>query len=188
MIILGLDPGSRVTGYSVLIQRGSEYSTLDCGVLRLTDTDDHGERLQMIYARISELVKRFKPAECAVETPVYGKDPLAMLKLGRAQAACMLAVINTGLPITEYYPKAVKKAITGRGNASKDQVAYMLHKLIDVQQESLPNDATDALAVAWCHAMRRKNELITGKPRKHQNSKGNSWSDFVKQNPERIRD
>jgi crossover junction endodeoxyribonuclease RuvC len=188
MIILGLDPGSRVTGYSVLLQRGSGFTTLDCGVLRLTGTDDHGERLRMIYARVTELVGLYKPVECAVETPVYGKDPLAMLKLGRAQAACMLAVINSGLPITEYYPKAVKKAITGRGNASKDQMSYMLYKLIDVQQKSLPNDATDALAVAWCHAMRRKNELVTGKPGKHQNSKGNSWSDFVKQNPERVRD
>lgn len=188
MIILGLDPGSRVTGFSVLYQQGSGFRTLDCGVIRLTSRDDHSERLKLIYSSVSELILKYKPEECAVETPVYGKDPLAMLKLGRAQAACMLAVINAGLPVTEYYPKAVKKAITGRGNASKEQVAYMLHKLIHVVQESLPDDATDALAVAWCHAMRRKNELITGTPKKHQNRKGNSWSDFIRHNPERVRD
>jgi crossover junction endodeoxyribonuclease RuvC len=187
MIILGLDPGSRVTGYSVLELTGSAYSTLDCGVIRLAGLDDHSDRLKEIYANVTGLIERYKPQECAVETPVYGKDPLAMLKLGRAQAACMLAVINAGLPVTEYYPKAVKKAITGRGNAGKEQVAWMLHKLIDVRQESLPNDATDALAVAWCHAMRHKNEITTGKARKHQNRKSGSWTDFVKQNPERIR-
>jgi crossover junction endodeoxyribonuclease RuvC len=188
MIILGLDPGSRVTGFSVLNQRGSVFHTLDCGVIRLTSLDDHSERLRLIYTSVMALILKYKPSECAVETPVYGKDPLAMLKLGRAQAACMLAVINSELPVTEYYPKAVKKAITGRGNASKEQVAYMLHKLIRIEQASLPNDATDALAVAWCHSMRHKTGMITGTIKSHQNRKSNTWSDYIRQNPERVRD
>lgn len=188
-VILGIDPGSRVLGYAVLVT-GSKPVVRCCDVLRMAHMDDHSERLQFIFDELSGIIRTFKPDMCAIETPIYGKDPLAMLKLGRAQAACILAVTTHKIPVTEYYPKVVKKSITGRGNASKDQVAFMLDKMMNIDTVNLPKDATDALAVAWCHTMKRpahESGIPDSKRRRHQNHKSSSWSDFIKNNPERIR-
>lgn len=153
--------------------------------------DDHSRRLQHIFEEVSGIVRSFKPTSCAVETPVYGVDPLAMLKLGRAQAAAILAITNNGIPVSEYYPKEVKKSITGNGNASKEQVAFMLRKTVALPDEKLPKDATDALAVAWCHLM-KSNALQARSPssskKLHQNNSKGSWESFVANNPDRIRE
>ncbi|MFU8811422.1 MAG: crossover junction endodeoxyribonuclease RuvC [Balneolaceae bacterium] len=186
MKILGIDPGSRATGYAVLEENNRIFTPLAIGVIRTHDIDDHTRRLQTIFEEVSELVSIHKPDECAVETPVYGSDPLAMLKLGRAQAAAILAVTNSGLQIAEYYPKAVKKAITGNGNASKKQVASMLQRMMELGDVSLTNDATDALAVAWCHHMRRNS--VAGQSKKtHQNNSKSGWAAFMEQNPDRVK-
>lgn len=186
--ILGIDPGSRATGYAVLVQKNNRYSVEVCDVLRLDQIEDHSERLQSIFDEITRLVREHKPDECAIETPVYGVDPLAMLKLGRAQAAAILAVSNEGHAIAEYYPKAVKKAITGNGNASKQQVAFMLHKMIRLPEHKLSQDATDALAVAWCH-LTHSGVYSTGEGSKkmHQNNRKSSWAQFIEDNPDRVR-
>lgn len=186
--ILGIDPGSRRTGFALLRQSGNRFESLELGVIRSEDLDDHADRLKRIYDEIGKLIEKHSPDACAVETPVYGKDPLAMLKLGRAQAACIMAVVNNGLEVTEYYPKAVKKSITGNGNAAKSQVAYMLAKLVNVDVEAISNDATDALAVAWCHAMRGDGlASATGTdPLKRTGRGRTAWGDFVAGNPERI--
>lgn len=186
--ILGIDPGSRSTGYAVLIEDGSSYLVEVCDVLRMEKMDSHTDRLQFIFDEISGIIKTHKPDECAIETPVYGVDPLAMLKLGRAQAAAILAISNQGLPVAEYYPKAVKKAITGNGNASKKQVAFMLQKIVKMDVESLSGDATDALAVAWCHCT--NSGKIPGPSdgkKMHQNNRKSSWAQFVEDNPGRVR-
>lgn len=189
-IILGIDPGSRTLGYSILINENGKLTALRCDVLRMAKLDNHADRLQYIFEHLGNIVRSFNPTECAIETPVYGKDPQAMLKLGRAQAACILAATTNNIPVIEYYPKAVKKSITGNGNASKKQVAFMLRKMVDLKEEKLPNDATDALAVAWCH-MVKQSALDSGMPasrkKHHQNRKGSSWAEFVKNNPDRIR-
>ncbi|MFH5834077.1 crossover junction endodeoxyribonuclease RuvC [Halalkalibaculum sp. DA3122] len=190
-IILGIDPGSRNTGYAILTEESGSLKALRCDTIRLADIEEHSERLKVIYDRVSKLIKSFNPTSLAVETPVYGVDPLAMLKLGRAQAAIMLAGANQGIPITEYYPKEVKKSITGNGNASKQQVAFMLNKTVQLPKDKLSNDATDALAVAWCHLMKRNSiggRIPGGKKKKHQNSSKSSWADFVQQNPDRVKD
>ncbi len=185
-IILGIDPGSRRTGYAVLKQCGNSFEALDLGVLRAEQFDDHARRLNYLYQEIDALIAKFNPDLCAIETPVYGKDPLAMLKLGRAQAACILAVTSNGLPVSEYYPKAVKKSITGNGNAAKEQVAYMLGKLLNLDATSLSNDATDALAVAWCHAVRREDPSSV-QPLSRQGRGRSAWGDFIAGNPERVK-
>ncbi|MGF1669362.1 MAG: crossover junction endodeoxyribonuclease RuvC [Balneolaceae bacterium] len=186
--ILGIDPGSRHTGYALLVEKNGALKVELCDVLHLSNEDDHTRRLQTIFSEITALVKKFQPTSCAVETPIYGVDPLAMLKLGRAQAAAILAITNHGIPVAEYYPKKVKKSITGNGNASKKQVAYMLDKIIGIKTESLPADATDALAVAWCHNMYLHSATGTADPKKnHQNNRKSSWSAFVADNPERIK-
>jgi crossover junction endodeoxyribonuclease RuvC len=189
--ILGIDPGSRNTGYAVLTRENGTLVAKRCDVIKIAHLDDHADRLQYIFEKVSELVRSFEPASCAIETPVYGVDPLAMLKLGRAQAAAMLAITDNNVAVTEYYPKKVKKSITGNGNASKKQVAFMLRKMVTLPDEKLSEDATDALAVAWCHLMKQNaiGQQATGSTKKsHQNAKSSSWSDFVKNNPDRIKD
>jgi crossover junction endodeoxyribonuclease RuvC len=186
--ILGIDPGSRSMGVAVLVEKDGSYVAELCNVLRMETMDNHNDRLQYIFDEITKLIKQHKPTQCAVETPVYGVDPLAMLKLGRAQAAAILAMTNQALPVEEYYPKTVKKAITGNGNASKEQVAFMLERMITLPDEKLSNDATDALAVAWCH--HTKSGLIPeagGKKQTHQNNRKSSWAAFVQDNPDRVK-
>lgn len=186
--ILGIDPGSRTTGYAVLAENGNVYRVEICDVLRMDQTDDHMNRLQYIFDQITSVIQHYKPDECAIETPVYGVDPLAMLKLGRAQAASVLAATNQGVPVTEYYPKAVKKAITGNGNASKRQVAFMLQKIMKTDVENMPGDATDALAIAWCHVTHSGVYTQGGGNKKlHQNNRKSSWTKFVEDNPERVK-
>jgi crossover junction endodeoxyribonuclease RuvC len=189
-IILGIDPGSRNTGYAILTRENGTLVAKRCDVIKIAHLDDHADRLQLIFEKVSKLVRSFEPESCAIETPVYGVDPLAMLKLGRAQAAAMLAITNNNVSVTEYYPKKVKKSITGNGNAGKKQVAFMLRKMVTLPDEPLSEDATDALAVAWCHLM-KKNAIggaVSGSTGKgHQNRSGSSWSEFVKNNPDRVK-
>lgn len=188
-IFLGIDPGSRTTGYAILTKTDGKLVAMRCDTINMAHMDDHADRLQHIFEKISKIVASFKPTGCAVETPVYGVDPLAMLKLGRAQAAAMLAITSHKIPVTEYYPKQVKKSITGNGNASKEQVAFMLRKMVCLPDEKISRDATDALAVAWCHLMKQnsiQNRMPTSKKKKHQNNSQSSWESFVAQNPDRI--
>lgn len=189
-IVLGIDPGSRNTGVAVLASIGNRYSMVYCAVIRVGGIDDHTVRLRTLYDEISDLIVRFKPDSCAVETPLYGKDPLALLKLGRAQAAAMLAAMNNNLAIDEYYPKMVKKSITGNGNASKEQVAFMLDKVLNLNGEKFASDSTDALAVAWCHMMRDSQPhkaALSSSKKTHQNAAKSGWEQFVAENPERTR-
>jgi crossover junction endodeoxyribonuclease RuvC len=185
-IILGIDPGSRRTGYAVLSREGNSFEAVTLGVLRAEDFEDHANRLNFLYGEVSRLIEYYRPGFCAIETPVYGKDPLAMLKLGRAQAACILAIVRHDLEAVEYYPKAVKKSITGNGNAAKEQVAYMLGKLLGIDATSISNDATDALAVAWCHSM-RKNDVQNAHPLRRQGRGHSAWGDFIADNPDRVK-
>lgn len=188
-IILGIDPGSRATGYAILTKQKGKLVAMRCDTINMAQMDDHSDRLQHIFESISKIVASFNPTSCAVETPVYGVDPLAMLKLGRAQAAAMLAITNKDIGVTEYYPKQVKKSITGNGNASKEQVAFMLRKMVTLPEERLSKDATDALAVAWCHLMKQNsipNRVPKSKKKTHQNNSKSSWESFVANNPDRI--
>ncbi|MDX1590556.1 MAG: crossover junction endodeoxyribonuclease RuvC [Balneolaceae bacterium] len=187
--ILGIDPGSRTTGYAILVEKNGSYLAEVCDVLRMEKMDDHNDRLQFIFDEVTRLLKTYEPDQCAVETPVYGVDPLAMLKLGRAQAAAILAITNQKIPVSEYYPKAVKKAITGNGNASKKQVAFMLDKLMSLPDHKLSSDATDALAVAWCHHTNsNKVSSARGTKKMHQNNSKSSWESFVQNNPGRVKE
>lgn len=187
-IILGIDPGSRFTGYAVLTEENGALVALRCDVLKMAHMDDHSDRLKYIYDQLSGIIKSIKPTSCAIETPIYGVDPQAMLKLGRAQAAAILASKENGIPVIEYYPKVVKKAITGNGNASKKQVAFMLNKMVRLPDEKLKDDATDALAVAWCHYMKRNSLFVSSSPKKtHQNNKKSGWASFVAENPDRVK-
>lgn len=152
---------------------------MEYGVLRLGRYDEHQLRLKKIYDEITAIAARFCPDECAIEMPVYGSNPQSMLKLGRAQAAAMIAMLNREIPVTEYTPKQVKKAVTGRGNASKEQVRYMVRAILSIKDEDDNNameaDASDALAVGLCHVHRRG---------KGGTQRPASWESFLRANPD----
>lgn len=180
MVILGIDPGSRHTGYGVIDVDGNDQQVVEYGVLHLDGTDDHELRLKQIYDRLTQVIERTLPDACAIEMPIYGRNPQSMLKLGRAQAAAMLAVLNRQIPVTHYTPKEVKKSVTGNGNASKEQVWYMIRALLTITDDDpkLGLDASDALAVALCHIHRHTH----GAPAQRHTD----WGSFIRANPHRL--
>ncbi|MEL6539157.1 MAG: crossover junction endodeoxyribonuclease RuvC [Bacteroidota bacterium] len=175
-IILGIDPGTTVMGYSVVKQAQRKLHVVQYGVIRLHHYTTHALKLQKIFERVSALVDDFKPDAVALEAPFFGKNVQAMLKLGRAQGVAMAAALAREVPITEYAPRKVKQAVTGNGHASKEQVAHMLVNLLQLPQMPDLLDASDALAVAVCHAYQDQNFQ----------SKPASWKQFLQQHPERV--
>lgn len=174
-------------GYAV-VEHGSTITVLNCGVLRLSESQTHSDRLVHIFETVRDLIVSYQPSAVSVETPVYGKDPLAMLKLGRAQASCLLAAKLQGIDTYEYYPKMIKKSVTGNGNASKEQVARMLELTVQFKNAALPKDATDALATAWCHIQQSKlNQVPIPIIKRRKQDQKSAWHDFVHQNKDRIR-
>lgn len=175
-ILLGIDPGTAVTGYGVIRQVGQRLSVVQYGVIHLHRYATHALRLQKIFERVSTLVDDFKPDEMALEAPFYGKNVQSMLKLGRAQGVAMAAALAKEVPITEYAPRKIKQAVTGRGSAAKEQVAHMLMSLL--QLPAMPDllDASDALAVAVCHAYQYQ----------RASAKSTNWKQFLQANPARV--
>jgi len=174
-IILGLDPGTTVMGYGIICVRGSKLELVQYGVIHLSKYKGHELKLKKIFERVLNLVEEYHPDEVALEAPFYGKNVQSMLKLGRAQGVAMAAALFREIPIVEYAPRKVKQAVTGNGNASKEQVARMLMTLLLIRELPKLLDATDALAVAVCHFFQN------GTAR----SKQKSWGDFLKENPGR---
>jgi len=180
-IILGIDPGTLVMGYGIIEINGSAISMMEMHVLKLSGKKNNHERLQIIYHKVEELIRKFKPHEFAIEAPFFGKNVQSMLKLGRAQGVAIAAAMSAGLTVTEYSPKKVKQSITGNGNAGKEQVWKMLKQLLALKEEPKYYDATDALAVAVCHHFQMNS--VIGKM-----GKGfTGWDDFLKKNPGRIK-
>ncbi|MFD0834340.1 crossover junction endodeoxyribonuclease RuvC [Mariniflexile aquimaris] len=173
-IILGIDPGTTIMGFGLIKVVGKTMSFLQLNELDLKKYDDHYLKLKLIFERTIELIDTHHPDEIAIEAPFYGKNVQSMLKLGRAQGVAMAAGLSREIPITEYLPKKIKMAITGNGNASKEQVAKMLQSLLGLK--SLPKnlDATDGLAAAVCHFYN------SGKVEIGKSYSG--WDAFVKQN------
>lgn len=183
-IILGVDPGTVIMGYGLLKINGAKPNFMAMGIIELGKLTDPYLRLKRIYDRIMGIIEEFLPDEMAIEAPFFGKNVQSMLKLGRAQGVAIAAALARDLPITEYAPRRIKQSITGSGDASKEQVAEMLQRLLHIPQDSmLPAlDATDGLAAALCHYYQTSNPLASG------NRVLRNWSDFVKNNPNRIRD
>jgi crossover junction endodeoxyribonuclease RuvC len=175
-IILGMDPGTQVMGFGILLLKGSQPRVVEYGVIELKKYLNHELRLKRIFEKVLALIDEFKPDEVAIEAPFYGKNVQSMLKLGRAQGVAMAAVLYRGIPITEYAPRKVKQSVTGNGNASKEQVAKMLMQVLSIKKMPEPLDATDALAVALCHYFQSGNKK-SGKM---------SWKKFIDENPGRI--
>lgn len=179
-IILGVDPGTVVMGYGVIKIVGTKITVLQYGVIHLDKFDDHSLRLKRIFERIDSIIDEFHPDEMALEAPFYGKNVQSMLKLGRAQGVAMIAALRKEIAITEYAPKKVKQSVAGSGNASKEQVASMLMRQLNIAEAPEFLDATDALAVALCHYYHAKNSTGSGGTKK-------SWKSFVVENPNRVK-
>jgi crossover junction endodeoxyribonuclease RuvC len=176
-IILGLDPGTNVMGYGVILVQLSKVTLLQFGVIQMGKFGAHEMKLKKIFDRVLALVDEFKPDEVALEAPFFGKNVQSMLKLGRAQGVAMSAALYREVPITEYAPKKVKQSVTGNGNASKEQVAKMLMQIFSIKEMPKLLDASDALAVAVCHHY--QNGTLK--------SKSKSWESFLKDNPDKVK-
>ena len=150
-IILGIDPGTNVMGYGVLKAVGNKAQLMALGVIDLRKMHDPYIRLGKIFERITGIIDEYLPDEMAIEAPFFGKNVQSMLKLGRAQGVAIAAAIRREIPIHEYAPLKIKMAITGQGQASKEQVAGMLQRLLKMDEKEMPKfmDATDALGVAY---------------------------------------
>ncbi len=179
-IILGIDPGTNVMGYGLIKCAGQQMTLIQFGVIHLSKYKNHEVKLQKIFDRVSALIEEYIPDEVALESPFFGKDVQAMLKLGRAQGVAMAAALSKEIPINEYAPRKVKQAVTGNGNASKEQVAAMIKNLLKFDGDPKLHDATDALAVAVCHNFSFR--LNTG-----SKSSGSSWKSFISDNPKRVK-
>ena len=178
-IILGIDPGTTIMGFGLIKVVGKTMTFLQLNELDLKKYDDHYLKLKLIFERTIELIETHHPDEIAIEAPFFGKNVQSMLKLGRAQGVAMAAGLSREIPITEYSPKKIKMAITGNGNASKEQVAKMLQNLLNLKTLPKNLDATDGLAAAVCHFY-NEGKVEVGKSY-------TGWDAFVKQNENRIK-
>jgi crossover junction endodeoxyribonuclease RuvC len=184
-VILGIDPGTTVMGFGVLLEEGRSARLLDAGALRLNAAHDHTLKLREIFRFTQELIDRHHPDELAIEAQFFGKNVQSMLKLGRAQGVAIAAALNRELAVVEYAPKRVKQSITGNGNATKEQVAAMLLSILRIAELPASTDATDAVAVAVCHHFAAG---TVARPTRHAPSRGTSdWGSFVRNNPERVK-
>ncbi len=178
-IILGIDPGTNVMGYALIVTEGKQYKLLQYGVIHLKKYGSHELKLKKIFERITGILEEFLPDTVALEAPFYGANVQSMLKLGRAQGVAMAAALAREIPITEYSPKKVKQSVTGNGNASKEQVAAMLQTLFKLEEIPKMLDATDALAVALCH------HFHEGRIQSRGRAAG--WKSFIEENPDRVK-
>ncbi len=179
-IILGIDPGTTIMGFGLIQVEKKKPKMLAVDELILKKYPNHQMKLKKIFDRTLALIDQYHPDEVAIEAPFFGKNVQSMLKLGRAQGVAMAAALYRDLPIVEYSPKKIKMAITGNGNASKEQVAAMLLTLLHLKE--LPTkylDASDGLAAAVCHYYNRNTVSNT------KNYSG--WDAFVKANADRVK-
>lgn len=177
-IILGIDPGTTIMGFGIIKVVDKEMQFMQLNELQLKKYPDHYVRLRHIFERTIELIDTHHPDEIAIEAPFFGKNVQSMLKLGRAQGVAMAAGLSRQIPIAEYSPKKIKMAITGNGNASKEQVAKMLQSLLGLKELPKNLDSTDGLAAAVCH--------FYNSGRIEEGKSYTGWAAFVKQNEGRI--
>lgn len=178
--ILGIDPGTRILGYGVIVvdSKGPHYKSM--GVFDLHKIDDTYDKLANIFAGTQELIEEYHPDELAIESPFYSKNAQVVVKLARAQGAAITPAVMKGIPVAEYAPRKAKIAICGNGAASKEQVSMMIQKTLKVDLDPKFLDATDALALALCHYYQTSNPLARA-------GGASDWSRFVADNPDRVK-
>ena len=180
-IILGIDPGTNLLGYGVILVDKRSVHYVDMGVLDMRKEKDHFLKLNRIFEGVGEIMDRYAPDDMAIEAPFFGKNVQSMLKLGRAQGAAIAAAIHRQIPVFEYAPRKVKMAITGRGDASKEQVKLLMEKTLHQSFDAIFLDASDALAIAMCHFYQLTSPLT-------DTSSSRNWKSFVEAHPGRVKE
>jgi crossover junction endodeoxyribonuclease RuvC len=177
LIVLGVDPGTLVTGYGVVLRTGSELRLIGCGTITNGSGHSMPLRLKKIYSELQHVIEKFHPDEFAIESAFYGKNAQSALKLGHARGVAILAAVEQEIPTTEYSPREVKKAVVGNGAASKEQVQFMVKSLLRTSNSRMVLDTSDALATAICHHHR----MATPK------AKYKDWKSFITAHQERVK-
>ena len=180
-IILGIDPGTNLLGYGVILVDKRSVHYVDMGVLDMRKEKDHFLKLNRIFEGVGEIMDRYAPDDMAIEAPFFGKNVQSMLKLGRAQGVAIAAAIHRQIPVFEYAPRKVKMAITGRGDASKEQVKLLMEKTLHQSFDAKFLDASDALAIAMCHFYQLTSPLT-------DTSSSRNWKSFVEAHPGRVKE
>lgn len=180
-IILGIDPGTTIMGYGLILCKGKQMSLITMGVINLSKYEGQPLKLAKIFERVLGLIDEFHPDELAIEAPFYGKNVQSMLKLGRAQGVAIAAALSRQMHYEEYAPRRIKQSITGSGSAAKEQVAGMLQQLFKIPEAHMPTDldATDGLAAAVCHFYMSNSPQAGGGY--------GSWSSFISKNQGRVK-
>ena len=187
-IILGIDPGTQISGWGVVAVKGGTCSYISMGIIDLRKEKDLFTRIGILFKEVLGLIDKYAPDELAMEAPFYGKNVQSMLKLGRAQGALISAARSRDIPVFEYAPRKIKLSITGRGAASKEQVATIISKILYIKEApSTFLDATDGLAAALCHYLSSNASFyVNGRSPKSSVTNG-GWGKFIKDNPERVK-
>ena len=158
LLVLGIDPGLRVTGWGIVSVAGEELRSPASGAITLPRARPTAERLLQIFRELCDVIDRWSPADVAVEDPFVGENARSALAIGEARAVALLAAAQAGLPVRTYAPAEVKLAVTGHGRSDKAQVQELVRMQLDLATAPEPADAADALAVALCHHLRRRSE------------------------------
>jgi crossover junction endodeoxyribonuclease RuvC len=179
MRVIGIDPGSVVCGYGVVDAKGNSFSLVEYGVIRAKiQSEDFNGRLRILNEAVDKVIKRTSPDISAFETLFFAKNVQSLVKLSHARAVTLLSASQNDIPIFEYSPNEIKKSVTGKGKASKEQVQFMVKKILNIKETPEFYDSTDALAIAICHCMKLGNS----------NKKGSSsWAQFIKENSDRVK-
>jgi crossover junction endodeoxyribonuclease RuvC len=177
-IILGIDPGTNIMGYGLILVKGKKIELITLDVIKLSHLDTQALKLKQIFETVLAIIDKYNPDELAIEAPFFGKNVQSMLKLGRAQGVAMAAALYRDIPIFEYSPRKIKQSVTGKGNASKEQVAAMISNLLVMKGPAMPLDATDAIAAALCHYF--QGGLDEGK------KSYSGWEGYLKSNPDKL--
>ncbi len=159
MRVLGIDPGSQITGYGIIEETENNFRVLTHGVIRAAKKRHLPDKLNEIRLGIAFILDQYSPEEVAVENPFYARNIRTAITLGQVRGAILVAVASHGCPLFEYSPREIKKAVTGYGQAEKSQVMAMVKVLLHIQEADLEPDASDALAIAICHLSHRQTKL-----------------------------
>jgi crossover junction endodeoxyribonuclease RuvC len=180
---MGVDPGTLVTGFGVIDCEGGSLTLVEYDVIRTGAAMSLPLRLKLIHTQLLEAIDRTAPDEFAIESAFYSKNVQSTLKLGHARGVSILAAVLREIPTAEYAPREIKQAVTGNGAASKEQVEYMVMSILKIAERHRFLDATDALAIALCHAGRFTRPVTTAR---RTSRKTTSWKEFIQQNPDRV--
>ncbi len=182
MRIIGIDPGSVVTGLGIIEVVNGTFKVLAYDALKMNSKQPIPSRLKMIYDFCAAGIEKYKPDELSVETAFFGKNIQSTMKLGQVRGAVMIAALNSGLRVFEYSPREVKKSVTGSGSASKPTVQTFIKNILSVKEDKMLSDSSDALAIALCHYFSGGEKIQAGKSR----GRRQDWKQFIEKNPDKI--